>query len=112
MKTFFKGRRVKKMHNTAERIRRLGLRVEEIRCREENRLISSIFGLCVILSTLLFGIIANMTGGGRYIVTGLYGSMLMYDDVGSHVLVAVISFSAAVAITVICIRIREKNKKS
>lgn len=99
------------MHDTAERIRRVELRVEELRCEEEKRLIGGLFGLCVMLSTFLLGIIGNMVGGGQCIVTGLYGSMLMYDDVGSHVLVGVISFSVAVAITVICIRRKEKNKK-
>ena len=99
------------MHDTAERIRRVELRVEELRCEEEKRLIGGLFGLCVILSTFLVGFIENMVGGGQCIVTGLYGSMLMYENVGSHVLVGVISFSAAVGITVMCIRNKEKNKK-
>ncbi|MDD2491239.1 MAG: hypothetical protein PHV12_03485 [Bacteroidales bacterium] len=95
------------MHDTTERIRRVKLRVEELRCREEKRLIGSLFSLCVIL----VGIIGNMAGGGQRIATGLYGSMLMYENVGSHVLVGVISFSAAIGITVMCIRNKEKNKK-
>ena len=99
------------MHDTTERIRRVKLRVEELRCREEKRLIGSLFSLCMILSTFLVGIIGNMAGGGQRIATGLYGSMLMYENVGSHVLVGVISFSAAVVITVICIRNKEKNSK-
>ncbi len=99
------------MYDTTERIRRVKLRVEELRCKEEKRLIGSLFSLCVILSAFLVGIIGNMVGGEQHIVTGLYGSMLMYDDVGSHVLVGVISFSAAVGITVMCIRNKEKNKK-
>ncbi len=100
------------MHDTTERIRRVKLRVEELRCKEEKQLIGSLFSLCVILSAFLVGIIGNMVGGEQqHIATGLYGSMLMYDDVGSHVLVGVISFSAAVGITVMCIRNKEKNNK-
>ncbi len=99
------------MHDTTERMRRVKLRAEELRCKEAKRLISSLIGLCVILSTFLVGVIGNMAGEGQCIVTGFYGSMLMYDNIGSHVLVGVISFSVAVAITVICIRRKEKKQK-
>ena len=99
------------MHDTTERIKRVKLRVEELRCKEEKQLIGSLFSLCVILSAFLVGVIGNMAGRGQCIVTGLYGSMLMYENVGSHVLVGVISFSAAVGITVMCIRNKEKNNK-
>ena len=44
---------------------------------------------------------------------GRVGAMLLREDAGGYVLVAVLSFAAAAAITALCIRlrIRENQKK-
>lgn len=99
------------MYDTNERTRQVKLRVEKLQSKEDSRLIASLFGLCAVLSIFLLGAIGSMVEGGSYIGRGFYGSIMMYEDVGSHVLVSVISFTLAVAITVACIRYREKNKK-
>jgi len=39
------------------------------------------------------------------------GSTMLFDGVGGYVLVAVISFIAAVIITVICIRLQKKHRE-
>ena len=43
---------------------------------------------------------------------GGFGAMLLREDAGGYVLVAVVSFAAAAAITALCIRLRNrKNQK-
>lgn len=97
------------MYDTRERIRRVKLRVEELENKEANRIIASLLNLSLVLSACLLGAIGYIADRGRYIATDFYGSMLMYEDAGSHVLVGVISFTVAVTITVVCIRYKEKN---
>jgi len=59
-------------------------------------------------------------GGGRTYSAGtetaawgVFGAMLLREDAGGYVLVAVVSFAAAAAITALCfrLRIRENQKK-
>lgn len=101
------------MHDTAERIKRVKLRVRRLQRTSESRLISALSVLCIILSLSLVGIIGAMLGGSRGIVSGLYGTMLLYEGAGGYVLVGVIAFVAAVIITTLCLRHREniKSKK-
>ena len=44
-------------------------------------------------------------------VTGMYGTILLHEDAGGYVLVAVISFTVAVVITTLCIKFRKKGQK-
>ena len=50
---------------------------------------------------------------GQPAAWGVFGAMLLREDAGGYVLVAVLSFAAAAAITALCIRlrIRENQKK-
>ena len=52
-------------------------------------------------------------GQGETAAQGIFGAMLLRRDAGGYVLVAVVSFAAAVAITALCfrLRIRENRKK-
>lgn len=95
------------MHDTAERVRQVQLRVVELRRKRENRLLGGFSSLCAVLVFSLIGTIGAMIGGEHNsLVPGLYGSMLLYEDAGGYILTAVISFAAAVVITVLCIRHR------
>ena len=42
----------------------------------------------------------------------MYGTILLHEDAGGYVLVAVISFTVAVVITALCIKFRKKGQKS
>ena len=42
----------------------------------------------------------------------MYGAILLHEDAGGYVLVAVISFTVAVVITALCIKFRKKGQKS
>ena len=50
---------------------------------------------------------------GQTAAWGVFGAMLLREDAGGYVLVAVVSFAAAAAITALCfrLRIRENQKK-
>ena len=52
-------------------------------------------------------------GKGQTATRGVFGTMLLREDAGGYVLVAIVSFAAAVVITVLCfrLRIRENQKK-
>ena len=65
--------------------------------------------LCAVL-TQAAGIVV---GPGQPEAWGAFGAMLLREDAGGYVLVAVVSFAAAAAITALCIRlrIRESRKK-
>ncbi len=42
---------------------------------------------------------------------GVFGAMLLREDAGGYVLVAVVSFAAAAAITVLCFRLRNRENQ-
>ena len=48
---------------------------------------------------------------GETAAWGVFGAMLLREDVGGYVLVAVVSFAAAVVVTVFCTRLRKNNKQ-
>ena len=66
---------------------------------------------------LLFAVLtqaaSTVIGQGQTAVWGVFGAMLLREDAGGYVLVAVLSFAAAAAITALCfrLRIRENQKK-
>ena len=42
---------------------------------------------------------------------GVFGAMLLREDAGGYVLVGVVCFAAAVVITVLCFRLRSREKQ-
>ncbi len=99
------------MRDTTERIKRIKLRVKKLQRTSETRLINALSALCIILSLSLVGVIGAMTGGSWAAVSGLYGTMLLYEDAGGYVLVGIITFAVAVIITTLCLRYRENLKR-
>ena len=66
-----------------------------------------------MLFTALAGAADALIVRGQTAAWGVFGAMLLREDAGGYVLVAVVSFAAAAAITALCfrLRIREKQKK-
>ena len=66
------------------------------------------------VSSLLFAAVAALAGqyggGHRSSVPGLYGAALLYEGAGGYMLVGVIAFAAAVVVTMLCIRRRERQR--
>lgn len=88
------------------------LRAGILRRKRENRLLCGLSSLCAALALSLIRIIGDAAGSPRGgMVPGLYGAMLLYGDAGGYVLAAVLSFAAAVVITVLCIKHKAKTEK-
>ena len=69
--------------------------------------------MCMLLFAALMQAAGIVVGPGQPEAWGAFGAMLLREDAGGYVLVAVVSFAAAVVITALCIRlrIRENQKK-
>lgn len=67
----------------------------------------------MLLCTVLMQAADAFAVQGQTAAWGSFGTMLLREDAGGYVLVAVVSFAAAVVITALCFRlkIREKQKK-
>lgn len=99
------------MHDTTERIRRVELLAKELEHKKENKLLAGLSALCLVLSLFLVSASRSIMGSVHGNAQGAYGAMLLYEDAGGYVLVGVISFMAAVVITILCIRGKKKNEK-
>ena len=67
----------------------------------------------MLLCAALMQTAGTIVGPGQTAAWGVFGAMLLRKDAGGYVLVAVVSFAAAAAITALCfrLRIRENRKK-
>ena len=67
------------------------------------------------LAALLFAVLTQAAGTvvapGQTATWGVFGAMLLREDAGGYVLVAVVSFAAAVVITALCIRLRNRENQ-
>ena len=101
------------MYDTARRVALVKQRVRENTHRKRQRGIYGLSGACMLLFAVLTQAASTVIGQGQTAVWGVFGAMLLRQDAGGYVLVAVVSFAAAAAITALCIRlrIRENQKK-
>ena len=68
--------------------------------------------LCTALALGLTGALAHFIGGAPgAAVQGAYGATLLADSAGGYVLVGVASFTAAAVLTVVCMRLHEREKR-
>ena len=51
-----------------------------------------------------------VAGHTQMAAQGMYGSVLLYKEAGSYVLVSVVSFVLAVAVTLCCIKLRDRER--
>ena len=101
------------MYDTARRVALVKKRVQEITRWRQRRGIYGLSTACVLLFAALMQIAGIFIGQGQTAAQGIFGAMLLREDAGGYVLVAVVSFAAATAITALCfrLRIRENQKK-
>lgn len=101
------------MYDTARRVALVKQRVRENTRRRQRREVISLSAACILLCAALMQTAGTVAGPGQPEAWGVFGAMLLREDAGGYVLVAVISFAAAVAITALCfrLRIRENQKK-
>ena len=101
------------MYDTARRVALVKQRVRENTRRKRQRGIYGLSAACMLLFAVLMQAAGTVVGPGQPEAWGVFGAMLLREDAGGYVLVAVLSFAAAAAITALCIRlrIRENWKK-
>ena len=99
------------MYDTARRVALVKQRVRENTHRKRQRGIYGLSGACMLLFAVLMQAASTVVGPGQPEAWGAFGAMLLREDAGGYVLVAVVSFAAAVVITALCFRLRSKENR-
>ena len=97
------------MYDTARRVALVKQRVRENTRRRQRREVISLSAACILLCAALMQAAGTVVGPGQPEAWGVFGAMLLREDAGGYVLVAVLSFAAAAAITVLCFRLRNRE---
>ena len=99
------------MYDTARRVALVKQRVRENTRRRQRREAISLSAACMLLCAALMQTAGTVVGPGQTAAWGVFGAMLLREDAGGYVLVAVVSFAAAAAITALCFRLRSKENQ-
>ena len=99
------------MYDTARRVALVKQRVRENTRRRQRRGIYGLSAMCMLLFAVLTQAANTVIGPGQTAAWGVFGAMLLREDAGGYVLVAVVSFAAAAAITALCIRLRNRENQ-
>ena len=101
------------MYDTAKRVALVKQRVRENTRRRQWRGIYGLSAACTLLFAVMMQAADVVAVQEQTAAWGVFGAMLLREDAGGYVLVAVVSFAAAAAITALCMRfrIRENRKK-
>ena len=99
------------MYDTAKRVALVKRRVHERSRRKRRREAISLSAVCLLLFTVLMQTAGTAVGRGQPEAWGVFGAMLLREDAGGYVLVAVVSFAAAAAITALCFRLRNRENQ-
>ena len=97
------------MYDTARRVALVKQQVRENTRRRQRRGIYGLSAACMLLCAALTQAAGTVVGPGQTAAWGAFGAMLLREDAGGYVLVAVLSFAAAAAITVLCFRLRNRE---
>ena len=99
------------MYDTARRVALVKQRVRENTRRRQRHGIYGLSAACVLLFAVLMQAAGTVVGPGQPEAWGVFGAMLLREDAGGYVLVAVVSFAAAVVITALCFRLRKRENQ-
>ena len=99
------------MYDTARRVALVKQRVRENTRRRQRRGIYGLSAACMLLCAALMQTAGTVVGPGQTAAWGVFGAMLLREDAGGYVLVAVVSFAAAVVITALCFRLKSKENQ-
>ena len=99
------------MYDTARRVTLVKQRVRENTRRRQRRGIYGLSAACMLLFAALMQTAGTAVGPGQPEAWGAFGAMLLRQDAGGSVLVAVVSCAAAAAITALCFRLRSREKQ-
>ena len=99
------------MYDTARRVALVKQRMRENTRRRQRREAISLSAACMLLFAVLTQAAGIVVGPGQTTAWGAFGAMLLRQDAGGYVLVAVVSFAAAAAITALCFRLRNRENQ-
>ena len=99
------------MYDTARRVALVKKRKHEYARRKQQREICGLSAACMLLFAVMMQAADVFAVQEQTAAWGVFGAMLLREDVGGYVLVAVVSFAAAVVVTVFCTRLRKNNKQ-
>ena len=99
------------MYDTARRVALVKQRVRENTRRRQRREVGGLSAVCLLLLAALTQATGTVIGPGQTAAWGVFGAMLLREDAGGYVLVAVVSFAAAVVITALCFRLRNRENQ-
>ena len=99
------------MYDTARRVTLVKQRVRENARRRQRHEAISLSAACMLLFVVLTQAAGTVVGPGQTAAWGVFGAMLLREDAGGYVLVGVVSFAAAAAITALCFRLRNRENQ-
>ena len=99
------------MYDTARRVALVKQRVRENTRRRQRREAISLSAACMLLCAALMQTAGTVVRPGQPEAWGAFGAMLLREDAGGYVLVGVVCFAAAAAITALCFRLRNREKQ-
>ena len=99
------------MYDTARRVALVKQRVRENTRRRQRREAISLSAACMLLFAVLTQAAGTAVAPGQTAAWGVFGAMLLREDAGGYVLVAVVSFAAAAVITALCFRLRKRENQ-
>ena len=99
------------MYDTARRVALVKKRRHEYARRKQQREICGLTAACMLLFAALMQMARAVVGPGQSAARGVFGAMLLREDAGGYVLVGVVCFAAAAAITALCFRLRSRENQ-
>ena len=99
------------MYDTERRVALVKQRVRENTRRRQRHEAISLSAACMLLFAVLMQAADALIAPGQAAAWGSFGTMLLREDAGGYVLVAVVSFAAAVVLTICCVRLHEHEKR-
>ena len=99
------------MYDTARRVELVKRQIRKNTRRRQKRGIGRLSAVCMLLFAALLQAAGTVVGPGQPEAWGVFGAMLLREDAGGYVLVAVVSFAAAVVITALCFRLRKRENQ-
>ena len=99
------------MYDTARRVELVKRQIRKNTRRRQKRGIGRLSAVCMLLFAALMQTADRVIGPGQPEAWGVFGAMLLREEAGGYVLVAVVSFAAAVVVTALCFRLKSKENQ-
>ena len=99
------------MYDTARRVALVKKRVRDNTRRRQRRSVYGLSAACMLLFAALVQAEGMAIERGQTTAQGAFGAILLREDAGGYVLVAVAAFAVAVVLVIACMRLHEREKR-